>query len=368
MITENQLDEWARANSRDAQGVIVELIYRLVATSTPRPKRRRFPLGDSIGQPGPDGELDTDVDFNPFVPEGVSYWEIGTGEKAGKKATSDYKDRTKATPEEVRRESTFIFVTPLSSISGWGYTWKKDKQAKWIEERRKLNDWKDIRVIDGTRLIDWLMHFPSVEQWLASKMGQPAQIETLEQRWDVLRDIGSPPPLITDVFLANREAACTKLKEVFGDKTLRLRLDTYYPNQVADFIAAYAETLDKDAKLDVVGRCLIISCAEAWGTITGLREPHILIADFDLDDDIGTKLLERARRGRHAVIFRGLPGGIPDPNRAPLLSPRNHQIKDALEKAGYKTERARTLAQKSNGNLSSLLRLLQNLSLMPEWA
>lgn len=88
MITENKLDEWVRGNSRDAQGLIVELIYRLVAVSSPRPKRRRFPLGDSIGQPGPDGELDTDLDFDPFVPEGISYWEIGTGEDAGKKATS----------------------------------------------------------------------------------------------------------------------------------------------------------------------------------------------------------------------------------------------------------------------------------------
>ena len=46
----------------------------------------------------------------------------------------------------------------------------------------------------------------------------------------------------------------------------------------------------------------------------------------------------------------------------------SHQIKDALEKAGYNAERARTLAQKSNGNLSSLCRLLQNLSSLPEWA
>ncbi|VVB72415.1 Uncharacterised protein [uncultured archaeon] len=368
MITENQLDEWVRANSRDAQGVIVELISRLVAISVPRPKKRRFPLGDSIGQPGPDGELDTDIDFNPFVPKGISFWEIGTGEKAGKKATSDYKDLTKATPKDVRQESAFVFVTPLSGKSGWGYTWKKDQQATWIDKRHKLNEWKDVRVIDGTGLIDWLMHYPSVEQWLAGKMGQPTQIETLEQRWDVLRGIGSPPPLITDVFLANREGTCIKLNDVFADKTLRLRLDTYYPNQVVDFIAAYAETLDKDAKLEVVGRCLIISCAEAWDTITGLREPHILIADFDLDDDAGTILLEKARRGRHTTIFRGLPGGIPDPNRAPLPNPKSHQIKEALEKAGHKTERARTLALKSNGNLSLLLRLLQNLSIMPEWA
>ena len=54
MITENQLDEWVRGNTHDAQGLIVELLYRLIAVSSPEPKVRRFPLGDSIGQPGPD--------------------------------------------------------------------------------------------------------------------------------------------------------------------------------------------------------------------------------------------------------------------------------------------------------------------------
>src|SRR5271157_144274 len=79
IVTENQLDEWVRGNARIAHGVVVELVWRLVAASSPRPKERRFPLGDSIGQPGPDGILDTDFGFDPFVPEGKSFWEIGTG-------------------------------------------------------------------------------------------------------------------------------------------------------------------------------------------------------------------------------------------------------------------------------------------------
>ena len=91
-ITENQLDDWVRGNARDAQGLIVELVWRLVAASSPNPKQRRFPLGDSIGQPGPDGVLDTDFGFNPFVPEGRSFWEIGVGLNAAAKATSDYDD------------------------------------------------------------------------------------------------------------------------------------------------------------------------------------------------------------------------------------------------------------------------------------
>ena len=83
IISENQLDVWVRGNAEKAQGVIVELIWRLAAASSPKPKERRFPLGDSIGQPGPDGILNTDFGFDPFVPEGRSLWEIGTGEKAG---------------------------------------------------------------------------------------------------------------------------------------------------------------------------------------------------------------------------------------------------------------------------------------------
>lgn len=371
IVSENQLDEWVRGNAREAQGVIVELVWRLVAASSPRPQERRFPLGDSIGQPGPDGILHTDFGFDPFVPEGRSYWEIGTGIDAGTKATSDYRNLTASTPDTIRNESTFIFVTPLSGRRDWQHTWKEDAQATWLEDRRQRNDWRDVRVIDGSGLIDWLHHFPAVERWLADVMGIPMVLmQTPEQRWADLRTIGDPPPLTPQVFLVNRDAASDKLKEVFSGTTIQLKLDTLFPDQVPDFVVAYIASMDADAKADAVGRCLIISGPDGWNAITTLREKHVLVADFDLDeaDPAGTMLLQKARRAGHAVIFAGMPGGIPHPSRVPLLSPKSHQIKDALEKAGYKEERARILAQKSNGNLTSLLRCLQNLSLMPEWA
>jgi hypothetical protein len=53
IITENQLDVWVRGNARVAQGVIVELVWRLVAASCPKPRERRFPRGDCIEQSGP---------------------------------------------------------------------------------------------------------------------------------------------------------------------------------------------------------------------------------------------------------------------------------------------------------------------------
>jgi len=68
LITENQLDEWARSNAENAKGLIVELVWRLVAASSPKPHERRFPLSDSIGQHGPDGVLDATISYDPFVP------------------------------------------------------------------------------------------------------------------------------------------------------------------------------------------------------------------------------------------------------------------------------------------------------------
>ena len=72
IVNESQLDAWVRGNATVAQGKIVELVWRLVCASCPKPTHRRFPLGDSIGQHGADGCLETAMGFNPFVPEGKS--------------------------------------------------------------------------------------------------------------------------------------------------------------------------------------------------------------------------------------------------------------------------------------------------------
>ncbi len=118
LVTENQLDAWVRQNSREAEGQLAELIFRLVATSCPHPNERRFPVADSIEQQGEDGLLDTEIGLPPFVPKGTSCWEWGAGVYPAVKATNDYRDRTKKTKATIRRKSTFIFVTPLSGRRG----------------------------------------------------------------------------------------------------------------------------------------------------------------------------------------------------------------------------------------------------------
>ena len=144
MINENQLHNWVQSNERKAQGVIAELIGRLVAASIKNPTARRFPAADSIGQSGEDGYIDTETGFHPFIPKGKSIWEFGTGSDSKKKATLDYKKRTKATDESIRKEAAFIFVSPHSAAHGWDIT----AQRRWIQKR---HDWNSVNIIDGDR-------------------------------------------------------------------------------------------------------------------------------------------------------------------------------------------------------------------------
>lgn len=381
-VTENALDEWVRSHEREAQGVVVDLVERLVAAAVPGPKERRFPRSDSIEQPGEDGRLDIDVACDPFVPGGLSLWEIGVSAVAIDKATSDYKKLTDSVPEGVRRGATFVFVTPLSGRRGWIYDGSRSKKGKsgrsksqveWIKEYRQRHDWGDVRVIDGTKLIDWLSRFPSVDVWLANIMGIPVgAIQTPEQYWSQLSSIGELVPLVPEVFLANREAACKKLEEVFTGAIPQLRLTTHYPEHLAAFVSAYVAAMGNDSRIDALGRCVIASDSDAWTQMTELElhDRHVLVAGFSLDDSDmnGALLVRKAQQAGYSVVLAGLPGGIPDSHMVRLPEPRVHDLAAVLEKAGYGEQRAHSLARKSGGNLSTLLRILQSLPIVPEWA
>lgn len=372
-INENELDNWVRGNAELAQGLIVELVAKLVAASSPKPRDRRFPLGDSIGQHGPDGYLDAIISHLPYVPEGKSFWEIGTSADANKKATGDYNDLTKAIPKDIRLESTFIFVTPISGRKGWKHTPKKDGQMTWLEERKKQGEWKDVRIIDGSKLIEWIHQFIAIELWLARKTRSlnENQIETVDQSWDLLRSIGEPPPLTAELFLVNRVDACAKLKELLmSDGTFNLKLTTHFPTEAIHFVSAFVSSLDEEQRRDITSKCVIVSGVDAWNNICTRDENLVLIADpnLDLNSDLGIQLLQKARKANHSVIYSGPKGGLPDPSSILLPSPRAHHVEEELKKAKYSDERARVLAQQCDGNLTTLLRFILNLSSTPEWA
>ncbi len=306
-----------------------------------------------------------------LVPTGESFWEVGTGDNAQSKATSDYKDLTASIPKREREAAVFTFVTPLSGRIDWPHTWKKQSKLTWIRTRRLEEKWKDVRVVDGTMLVDWMRQFPAVERWFASQMGIPStDIESLTERWDVIKRIGAPPELSPDVLLAGREMALTALEQIFENRESRLQFDTKFPEDIPDFVAAAVSSLDEERRVDISGRALIVSSPEAWKVACSFPTPHILVASpaLNLATESGRLLIEKATQMKHSCVFPGQTTTVEQAQRQALLDPGEHKLEEALKRAGYAEERARVTALKSNGNTSALFRQLQNVPLQPSWA
>ncbi len=368
IVTANDLNRYS--DTRDSEAVIPELIYLLVKQSVPPPYVCRIPYGDAVNQPGWDGIVEIEESFLEFVPKGKSYWEIGTGRNPQEKATEDFRKRTKAITEEERSQTSFVFVTPRSSASGG---WNEPEQTKW-KKNREDRGWKQIRIIDGVKLADWLRGFPAIGRWMAQKIGITSSlggITTPSEHWELIlsQGDGSDPPLPAKLFTLGRDNVCESLQKLFEDTSQKsLLLFAESRQDVADFVAAYLKTIDPDVAQNYTNRCLYINEEEAWRSVVELRTSHVLVADpqLGLETDVGANLRLIARQKGHAVIIPryGVWPGV-NPEIIKLRSPTQSQIEVVLKEAEYPEIRARELARAGGDSLSALRRYLQGFVLPP---
>ena len=89
IITPNDLARYA--DTRESEGIIPELICRLIKQSAANISECRIPYGDAVNQPGMDGLVYCKTGFLEFVPAGKSYWEIGTEKILKKRQVATFK-------------------------------------------------------------------------------------------------------------------------------------------------------------------------------------------------------------------------------------------------------------------------------------
>jgi hypothetical protein len=357
---------------RESQAVIPELIYLLVKQSIPPPSVCRIPYGESVNQPGWDGVVEMEQRFLEYVPEGISYWEIGTDSNPQVKATKEFSKRTAILSDAERAESSFVFVTPRSSASGG---WDEPKQTSWLRTR-KDKGWKHIRIIDGVKLADWLREWPALGRGMAKKIGLTKSLggmSTPAEHWDLLlsESTSNDPPLPPKLFTTGRKNACEALQSLFNGKKQNLMMFAESPQDVADFVAGFLFTLDPEISRDWANRCLYIKDEEAWRSIAETRSPHVLVADprlgLELDENADLRTL--ARRRGHAVITPlcgAWSGGNPEILK--LQSPSRSQIEEVLREVDYPEGRARELARVGGDMISALRRHLRGLGNLPPYA
>jgi len=370
IVRAGDLDRYAP--TRDSQEVIPELVYWLVKQACPDLTICRIPYGDAVNQPGWDGVVETVNGFLEFVPRGKSYWEIGSGSDPQSKATRDFKKRTDENDDEQRANSSYVFVTPRSSGSGG---WNEPEQTKWLE-RRKDKGWKQIRVIDGVKLADWMREFPAIGKWMATKLSITAilgGVSTAIEHWENMLSecqVGDPP-FPPKLFTIGRKGACEALEAVFKGKKQVLMLFAESQQDVVDFVSAFLASLETDTSRIFGDRCLYIREEQAWRSIVETRSPHVLVADprLGLETEEGAALQTIACRKGHAVVVPlcGAWSGN-NPEILKLRSPSKSLIESVLKESGYTDIRAIELARIGGDRISALRRYLRGYGNLPPYA
>ncbi|HWV99353.1 MAG TPA: hypothetical protein VNZ64_06625 [Candidatus Acidoferrum sp.] len=370
IVTVAELENYA--NTKESEAVVPELIWTLVKESVSDLTTCRVPYGDAINQPGWDGQVETQGGFRQFVPQGRSFWEIGTGGDPQGKATSDFKKRTEGTTPETRRDATYVFVTPRSAGAGG---WNEPAQAKWTADR-KDSGWARIKILDGVQVGDWLREYPAIGKWLLKRMGlvkTTSGFSIPTEHWENLQQLSqanNDPPIPPKLFLVGRDQARAELLRLFGGETKQLAVVTESENDAEDFVAACLAELDADTRRSFSNKCLFVKEAETWHAMAGLRNAHIFVAHPKLDlEDTGEQLHMTASKKGHGIVIPVSGSWARGNDKLIILrSPSASMIETTLAECGYPHDRARELAGAGALNLGALKRYLRGLGELPPYA
>ena len=270
-ITSTDIKQWA--DTRDAQGLLPELVVRLIRASATQVNKLRFPCGDAIHLTGWDGVLESsDSIFN--IPSGVSLWEFGVDSNSKNKANSDYTKRTEDSLGYDKKNSTFVFVTPR--------IW--DAAEIWVNEKKKDAKWKDVIVITAVELEDWLMQSPAVALWLLSKIiGKSVdKVYSLEEYWNKWA-IGQNVKLVPEILLGGREKEQQELYNNISEPTVSIIQSISQSESIAFAVACI---LQSPNKFELLTRAIVVENENILDALINKYSNLILIINVSSKDHV----------------------------------------------------------------------------------
>lgn len=358
LVDAGDLQRWA--NSRRAQEQLPALIRRLIYATTTTATHIGFPAGDAVQQGGYDGVVVVS-ETHPFVPDGMSVWELGASSNPKAKATDDYEKRKKSQPvSDVGpvdpATTTFVFVTPRR----W------NAKSEWAEERRTEGLWRDVRVLDADDLEAWLEQAPATHVWLSTQLGRrPIGADDLDAVWRDWSE-STTPPLSPALMFAGREASRDKITAWFTGATAEatLGVESESPEETVALVAAALELLPEGERAAVLSRTVVVRDVDALLQVAAADQPLRIVMTFSPGD-----VVHRATRQGHRVL---IPRNRGEGVTGTLEIPRVHRdaAQRELEAMGLAHDRARDLAGVARRSLMTLRRRLAASAAVsrPAWA
>jgi len=261
------------------------LVRRLILETGEGVTTPDFPASEGTASKDWDGVVQASADA-PFVPAGLSLWELSAGRSTTKKADEDYAKRP-ATPDgSATQDATYCQLI----VRRW------TTRRTWAKTRVADGRWRTVRAFGVDELETWIESAPVTHAWLSELLGlSPYGMRTPTAWWEAWAS-ATEPRLTPEVLLAGRthaiDALSTRLRENPALTTLRAESQT----DALAFIASLMLRDDRDGEGALATRTLFVDHVETWRTLADHGRPLVLVP---LTSDV---VVEARAASKHHVI------------------------------------------------------------------
>ncbi|MEA5673968.1 HigA family addiction module antitoxin [Pseudomonas sp. MH2] len=353
-IKAQAIEDWASHNIQ-ARSRFAVFLRTLVHSTGVGLAKVDFPGNDDAERPGWDGLVEAG-EGTPWVPEGCSGWEFGTNEKPLTKANGDYDKSVIALEPSVRRNMTFIFVTPRR----W------PGKGSWVVSKQALKEWKDVRAYDASDLEQWLEQSLPGQAWFASETHIPAQdVRSLDKCWTEWAEV-SNPPLAGGLFASAIEDAKRAVASYLSSSSTGPFVVA--ADSVEEALAFLAQLLSEHGGEELASyrdRVLVFDRPGALPRLASAKQAFISVV---YTRDVEKELAPYAKSMHSFVVY---PRNAVVASPSVLLKPASSQtFTAALESMNMSRDEITRLAKASGRSLTVLRRQLSSLPAvkLPAWA
>ena len=180
-------------------------------------------------------------------------WEFSTEADYLDKANREIKKRTKEPGAFLPRDTTFVFVTPRR--------WNRPRLSvhEWQKRQKAKTPWRDVKVIDGIALADWIQNCPAFGASWRNKVGKMPEegVRSTDEFWDEYA-VRFEPTLREGVILSGRAKESVEIlrKLMGGPDILRIRGDSAH--EIIGSVIASIRTAANDLRRYLEARTLVV--------------------------------------------------------------------------------------------------------------
>lgn len=335
-------------NKRLFQGLLPELVKKLILNSCNGITHIRIPGKDDVWAPGFDGIVENSL-TTTYVCDGLSVWEFGTNSDSLVKINADYTKRTSKPLGIDTHNAEFVMVIPYI----WAYDNQGCSKTRWEVEHKST--WKNVHIYDAVVLAEWINAEPAVCAWLMEQVGQENDIDfsTISTAWNHF-SAKTSPAFSYSLFLEGREKEENELYSCWDKQIIKVKADS-----TIDSYGFCLSSISKD--IEKANSVIVVNNQNTYKHLSKSCKGKTFLLNFSLDGDVID--------GNQVIVCYNKEDAIVQADVV-LHQLTKSFFDKAIDDMKVPSKQAVDLYGATHGNLLSLIRKIPGSSIngFPEWA